>query len=143
VFGQILPATARMMAREVKFVTDSPLEGSGFEPSVPCHGSRDFLSFGKKTQRLLRSREPWWRTTERPLLLRRNGEFEFTSLQRRVRCEPDFLSRVDHAGEVLDVLRKLSFRLAPQISDLPRLRAGTLALIPCTARAPASYQGAL
>jgi hypothetical protein len=24
-----------MMAREVKFVTDSPLEGAGFEPSVP------------------------------------------------------------------------------------------------------------
>ena len=29
----------------------------------------------------------------------RNCKFE-----RRVRCEPDFLSRVDHAGEVLDVL---------------------------------------
>jgi hypothetical protein len=25
-------------------------------------------------------------------------------LEGRVRCEPDFLSRVDHAGEVLDVL---------------------------------------
>jgi hypothetical protein len=41
----------------------------------------------------------------------RNGEhvkrdrgFESGFLQRRVRCEPDFLSRVDHAGEVLDVL---------------------------------------
>ena len=33
--GQILPATARMMTREVKFVTDSPLEGDGFELSVP------------------------------------------------------------------------------------------------------------
>jgi hypothetical protein len=32
---QILPATARMMAREVKFVTDSPLEGAGFELRVP------------------------------------------------------------------------------------------------------------
>jgi hypothetical protein len=31
--------------------------------------------------------------------------FESISLQRRVSCEPDFLSRVDHAGEVLDVLR--------------------------------------
>jgi hypothetical protein len=30
--------------------------------------------------------------------------FESISLQRRVRCEPDFLSRVDHVGEVLDVL---------------------------------------
>src|ERR1700730_8925267 len=31
-------------------------------------------------------------------------KFESGLLQRRVRCEPDFLSRVDHAGEVLDVL---------------------------------------
>ena len=38
--GQILPATARMMAREVKFVTDSPLEGSGFELLVPVRGER-------------------------------------------------------------------------------------------------------
>jgi hypothetical protein len=49
-----------------------------------------FLSFGKKTQRLLRSREPWCRTTERTLLSRRNGEFESTSLQQRVTCELDF-----------------------------------------------------
>jgi hypothetical protein len=34
----------------------------------------------------------------------RYQKFESISLQRRVRCEPDFLSRVDHAGEVLDVL---------------------------------------
>jgi hypothetical protein len=52
------------------------------------------LSFGKKTQRLLRSREPWWRTTERTLLLRRNGEFESTSLQQWVSCEPDFLTAI-------------------------------------------------
>jgi hypothetical protein len=37
---QILPATARMVAREVKFVTDSPLEGSGFELLVPVRGER-------------------------------------------------------------------------------------------------------
>jgi hypothetical protein len=36
---QTLPATARMMAREVRFVTDSPLEGAGFEPSVPLYRS--------------------------------------------------------------------------------------------------------
>ena len=36
---QILPATARMVAREVKFVTDSPLEGEGFEPPVPRRDS--------------------------------------------------------------------------------------------------------
>jgi hypothetical protein len=38
--GQILPATARMMAPEVKFVTDSPLEGTGFEPSVPVRQAK-------------------------------------------------------------------------------------------------------
>jgi hypothetical protein len=36
--GQILPARARMMAREVKFVTDSPLEEGRFELSVPAQG---------------------------------------------------------------------------------------------------------
>jgi hypothetical protein len=39
---QILPAAARMMAREVKFVTDSPLEEAGFEPSVPRQGAAFF-----------------------------------------------------------------------------------------------------
>ena len=38
--GQILPATARMMAREVKFVTDSPLEGDGFELPVPVRQAK-------------------------------------------------------------------------------------------------------
>lgn len=34
-FRLTLPATGRMMAPEVKFVTDSPLEGGGFELPVP------------------------------------------------------------------------------------------------------------
>jgi DDE domain len=40
----------------------------------------------------------------RPHNVAGDRQFESISLQRRVRCEPDFLSRVDHAGEVLDVL---------------------------------------
>src|SRR5712671_44554 len=48
--GQTLPATARMMTREVKFVTSSPLEGDGFELPVP---SRD--SFQLRGRRLVRA----------------------------------------------------------------------------------------
>src|SRR5271166_694549 len=53
------------------------------------------------------------------ILLTGDRGFESGSLQRRVRCEPDFLSRVDHAGEVLDVA------IGPHLSPgLRRARAG-------------------
>src|SRR5580704_4964412 len=52
----------------------------------------------KSSRRGLRVR---WRSRA---LVPRYYKFESISLQRRVRCEPDFLSRVDHVGEVLGVL---------------------------------------
>src|SRR5260370_20963852 len=64
----------------VKFARDSPLEGVGFESSVP-HEKQPFLAapvrspqfaFGNKN-RLFRARDRW---------------FESISLQRRVYCEP-------------------------------------------------------
>ena len=64
-----------------RFAHDSPLEGDGFEPSVP---------------RQIRSR---FRDSQPRIhhgfdgLANRNRKFESISLQRRVLCEPDFLNR--------------------------------------------------
>ena len=66
----------------VRFATDSPLEGDGFEPSVP------------------RAREDAFRACAvRPspsLGRERDRGFESCSLRRRVTCEPDFLEQIIH-----------------------------------------------
>src|SRR5258708_32931108 len=55
----------------VQFVPDSPLEGDGFEPSVP---NRSAPAFETAVERLATG----------------NRKFESISLQGGVRCEPDF-----------------------------------------------------
>src|SRR5712671_2531229 len=96
--------------------TDSPLEGSGFEPSVPLPRLSSIRAvraeiIGRSTDVFRRDREfdvsalqgrlstssqsqcstdPGLiaRTWHRPLFLTRDRWFESTSLQRRVTCEP-------------------------------------------------------
>src|SRR3984893_19310730 len=86
--------------------TDCLLEGDGFELPVP----------GRETV------NPSWEKKPGADLLG-NRRFESISLQRRVRCEPDFLSRVDHAGEVLD-------HVSPSRSPV-RVAAISVEVVPC------------
>src|ERR1700719_550816 len=63
---------------EVRVAMDSPLEGDGFEPSVP-----------QQIRSRFRESRVAWRFDR---LATRNWKFESISLQRRVICEPDFLA---------------------------------------------------
>src|SRR5580700_10152381 len=101
-----------------QFVDDSPLEESGFEPSVPLPRLSSIRAvraeiIGRSTDVFRRDREfdvsalqgrlstssqsqcstdPGLiaGTWHRPLFLTRDRWFESTSLHRRVHCEPDF-----------------------------------------------------
>jgi hypothetical protein len=64
-----------------KFAVDSPLEGDGFELSVP----------GRETVKPIVGDGTTSSKTEADLL--RNRKFESISLQRRVNCEPDLRGR--------------------------------------------------
>jgi hypothetical protein len=103
---------------KAKFAADSPLEGSGFEPSVPLPRLSSIRAvraeiIGRSTDVFRRDREfnvsalstssqsqcstaPGLiaGTWHRPLFLTRDRWFESGSLQRRVRCEPDFRGRI-------------------------------------------------
>jgi hypothetical protein len=68
--------------RDRKFA-DSPLEGDGFEPSVPGTKQPVFVAEGE-----LRGPN---RGSQKGLFLMRYRWFESISLQRRVHCKPDFL----------------------------------------------------
>jgi hypothetical protein len=60
----------------VRFVADSPVEGDGFEPSVPL--GREVPEKSDKT------------VSTNGLFFTGDQGFESVFLQRRVRCEPDF-----------------------------------------------------
>jgi hypothetical protein len=66
----------RSHGNKVRFATDSPVEGDGFEPSVPLR-HRKAKSNGAGSKNVV------------PLTGDRG--FESLFLQRGVRCEPDFL----------------------------------------------------
>src|SRR6266850_2851706 len=75
------------------FAPDSPVEGTGFEPSVP----RDTTNLSSRlwlvpANRKVGAKEN--RHTKRRALPPRNRWFESCSPQRRVQCEPDFRGRV-------------------------------------------------
>src|SRR5882672_2624314 len=108
--------------REDWFVVDSPLEGTGFEPSVPLPRLSSIRAvraeiIGRSTDVFRRDREfdvsalqgrlstssqsqcstdPGLiaGTWHRPLFLTRDRWFESGSLQRGVWCEPDFGGRI-------------------------------------------------
>jgi hypothetical protein len=80
------------LSSDVVFAHDSPVERDGFELPVPQQIRSHFRASSPVSHDRVDG------------LATRNRRFESVSLQRRVRCEPDFLSRVDHVGEVLDVL---------------------------------------
>src|ERR1700738_2949875 len=66
-----------MPTRKLRFAVDSPVEGDGFERSVP--GLRDPQTVTGDGTAL-----------EKGADLSGNGRFESISLQQGVRCEPDF-----------------------------------------------------
>src|SRR6476661_8342952 len=108
-------------AAKVRFAIDSPLEGDGFELPVPREGGHRFelsvLFMSLGTVRVLtqrstllgagdsksrsrqangansRSLENVLASAERPDGASGNRRFESISLQRRVRCKPDFRRR--------------------------------------------------
>ena len=59
-------ATARMIAREVEFVTDSPLEGDGFELSETAYPLRDSLKGSRPLMAITTAQRISLRTTRRP-----------------------------------------------------------------------------
>jgi hypothetical protein len=68
---------------KVRFAPDSPLEGGGFEPSVPLYGELGGQRFSSLRQFDLALR-----------CCEGDRRFESCSLQRRVRCQPDFRGRI-------------------------------------------------
>jgi hypothetical protein len=80
------PRSGVPRSEEVRFAMDSPLEGDGFEPSVPRKRNTSLWAAPlpssqfafRNENRLLRDRDRW---------------FESITLQRRVGCEPDFRGR--------------------------------------------------
>jgi hypothetical protein len=74
------------LATKAGFAVDSPLEGDGFEPSVPQQIRSD-----------LRTAGPSPITVDS--LATRNWKFESISLQGRVRCEPDSTAEDDQVVE--------------------------------------------
>src|SRR6516162_8435340 len=98
---RLLNLGRRIPARD-RFATDSPLEGDGFEPSVPLFervlsalpngdagpiGWMGSLSPGRLARRRSLRADPF----STAVSLRRDRWFESVSLHRRVRCEPDSL----------------------------------------------------
>jgi hypothetical protein len=75
--------SAAAVIQEIEFAPDSPLEGDGFEPSVPGTKEPVFVAEGE-----LRGPNGG---SQKGLFLMRYRWFESISLQRRVICEPDFL----------------------------------------------------
>src|SRR6202035_1937181 len=71
------------MIQEIEFAPDSPLEGDGFEPSVPVAKKSVFVAEGE-----LRG----WKggRPQRGVSFTGYRWFESISLQQRVTCEPDF-----------------------------------------------------
>jgi hypothetical protein len=65
--------------RRNEVLHDSPLEGDGFEPSVPQQIRSDLGTAGPSPITV-------------DSLATRNWKFESISLQRRVKCEPDSLA---------------------------------------------------
>ena len=84
------PASSTGCGPEVRFARDSPLEGDGFEPSVPGTKKPVFVVEGE-----LRGPNGG---SQKGLFLMRYRWFESISLQRRVTCEPDFQRRAATVG---------------------------------------------
>jgi hypothetical protein len=90
-FIKVKTSVSRIVATEVRteFAPDSPLEGGGFELSVP----------GRETVKPPRGDEP--SCLEKRADLFGNRRFESTSLQRRVLCEPTWSLAEVFRGDVV------------------------------------------
>jgi hypothetical protein len=84
-----------------RFAVDSPLEGDGFEPSVPGTKQPVLVAEGE-----LRGPN---RGSQKGLFLMRYRWFESISLQRRVACEPEFLDQLP--SQVCRRCRRRRYRL--------------------------------
>jgi hypothetical protein len=91
------------------FAPDSALEGDGFEPSVPRQIRCRFHDGSPVSHEGLTVTQT------------RNHEFEFVSLQRRVRCEPDFRRVSPCRGQVLRPDRAVVNEIVAMIAEANKL----------------------